>query len=697
MELRDYLKIIRRQFTVVVLVTLCVIAGYSVYFFYQEPTYSASSRIILQVPREWKQTPVFSMPNWNTRVSLIESSPVAKRTADQINSEGFDISPGQIQSGINTTTRENMDFIDISYQGRNPETVLAVLQTLPEIFLEYDRKNNINTLNSAKQNLSSNLSQAETKLQELESQLANYRRKHQIHSPDKQLNENLQKSYDINDKKLKLRYQKQELNKKIRSYRDRLRREGLEDDNISDEDFLALSKDSLQNLRSRLTSARLKLDELKNKYGPKHPERKALEKRIKTMEDDLRERVKRHIDNLPFEASQDLREKISKITLERNLLETRINLQEKRQQNIEKRLKTISRNQSQLFKLKRRLDLQEKRVQEARKNLNQVEYNLSLIGESGQIVSLPEKTNESYPADTETYGFVALVGIMLGISTGTFLEYLNDKIETKFDVKRYLNLPVLGTIPTVDPDTINLINSSLKTPLSEKYHTISVRLEHSLLQKSGQNTLLVTSSITGEGKSITATNLAVSLAREGDKVLLIDFDLRDPTIHKNFELMNSEGTSTFLSGAVQAEKELDTLKSGAEMTRSEVNEKTVDLIQKSTQVDNLDVIPSGPIPSNPIQQIKNDRSSKLLEITSKHYNIVLLDSPPLNSVVDPIILSKRTDASLLVLGSGMVSKGEVQHAKHLLDEVNVSILGTVLNNVSLAPEDYYSYYTQEDQ
>ncbi|MFB6346083.1 MAG: AAA family ATPase [bacterium] len=591
MDLRDYYEIILKRRWIILFVSICVVAGYSLFFFTQTPTYTARGRLLLRLPPEWQDMPVISMPSWQTRVSLVRSKPVLEKASRRLKKKGLSIAPGSIQGGLRISPEENTDFIDIYYTGKDPEKAKHIVKAVMKSFLKYDRKSNSTSLANAEEALNGAIVEARRKLQQRETQVAKLRK---------------------------------------------LRRVSRQVDRLENE-----------------------FEKVENRFGTKHP--RWIEK-------------KRELD----EKNSQLHRQYRKYFPEKYSTDASI--------------EELKVDESELNQAERNLQLASNRLSELQNSLDQVTFNKSLIGQSANSISTPDSTSISYPTNYKTYGFVIMAGVILGISTGAFLEYFDDRLVTKFDIHRYLGIKVLGEIPDVQDDEINLLKSPQKTPLSERYHSISILIEHSLLRRQTRNSLLITSSIEGEGKTTTCVNLAVSLAREGERVLLIDMDLRDPQIHKTFGLMNSEGSSSILTGSLELEHAMFESDDNSPEDGN-LSWDYVEPLIEGTPQSGLDVLPSGPLPSNPIQAIKSDYTENLIQLAKDNYSLILIDSPPLNSVVDPVILSTLVDGVLMVLESGRSRTGDSQHAMHLLEDVDANILGIILNKMKRQIPAYYSYYS----
>ena len=169
---------------------------------------------------------------------------------------------------------------------------------------------------------------------------------------------------------------------------------------------------------------------------------------------------------------------------------------------------------------------------------------------------------------------------------------------------------------------------------------------------------MVASAESGEGKTTTISNLAVTYAQEGKKVLLIDADLRNPSLHQVFSLPNHVGLSSVLS-----------------------NQYAVEEVLRDSYIDNLQVFTSGPIPPNPSEMIGSNRMKSLMEKLENQYDVIMFDTPPVLTVTDALIVSSLCDGVLLVVHAGKVKKELVKKTKAHLEHVNARILGVILNNL----------------
>ncbi len=208
-----------------------------------------------------------------------------------------------------------------------------------------------------------------------------------------------------------------------------------------------------------------------------------------------------------------------------------------------------------------------------------------------------------------------------------------------------------------------------KSPGAEAYRTLRTNIQFCSLDKPIR-TIAVTSATPGEGKSTTAINLATAFANAGQKVILIDADLRRPMVHKVFHLDNNKGLTTILVSS----------NSSFESAIAE------------TQVDGLYIIPSGPIPPNPAELLGTQRFRDLLSTLCEYTDVIIIDTPPVMAVTDAAVVGSRVDGVVLVVNSGSTPRPTVVQAKAAMESVKANILGVVLNQVDRTSGDYYYYY-----
>ncbi|MBD7916608.1 CpsD/CapB family tyrosine-protein kinase [Clostridium sp. Sa3CUN1] len=215
-----------------------------------------------------------------------------------------------------------------------------------------------------------------------------------------------------------------------------------------------------------------------------------------------------------------------------------------------------------------------------------------------------------------------------------------------------------------------IVEKEPKSIAAESYRTLRTNIQYSSFDKE-YRVIVVTSSEPGEGKSTTAGNLALSIAQDNKKVILIDCDLRKPSIHKKFKISNLVGLSDVIVG----------------------KEELTKVVHRYNK--NLVILTSGKIPPNPSEMLSSKTMSNLLESLKETFDYIILDTPPVQAVTDSQILSTKSDGTILVVRAERTKKESVQNAVNLLKKVNANIIGTVLNGVDGSRNKYYYYYGEK--
>lgn len=260
------------------------------------------------------------------------------------------------------------------------------------------------------------------------------------------------------------------------------------------------------------------------------------------------------------------------------------------------------------------------------------------------------------------------LGMFLGLMFGFLVDYLDDTIKSPEDVKGH-ELTFLGTIPRFKRRESPIIfKRNPKDLMCESYRTVRNSIKFASIDKV-INSLLVTSSIAGEGKTTTLVNLGISFTSEGKEVLLIDTDLRRPEVHSMFGLPNSIGVTNILAGEAEIEEAI-----------------------KKTDIEGLSVLTSGPIPLDPGRLLESQKMQQLIKELIQKYDLIIFDSPPVLIVHDAVVLAGYVDGSILVLESRKITLPALTQALALLSQANIQPIGAILNKVRIERGGYYNYY-----
>ena len=260
-----------------------------------------------------------------------------------------------------------------------------------------------------------------------------------------------------------------------------------------------------------------------------------------------------------------------------------------------------------------------------------------------------------------------IIGLMTGIFMAFFLEYLDNTIKTPRDIKRYLGLSVTGIVPLIEKELV--LYEEPGSFAAESYRALRTNIQ-SLKTDKKNKIISFTSSFPNEESSTVVANIATSIAKAKEKVLLIDGDLRNPSIHKIFDLDNHIGLSNILNDNIDYKNAINEIK-----------------IEK-----NLHILTSGSTISNPAELLSSNEMKEFIEKARDDYDMVILNTPSLGIMTDAAVISTIVDGTILVYEVGESNVDEAKMGKALLEKVNANILGAVLNKMPTTEKGYYKYY-----
>jgi len=259
-----------------------------------------------------------------------------------------------------------------------------------------------------------------------------------------------------------------------------------------------------------------------------------------------------------------------------------------------------------------------------------------------------------------------IVGLIVGVGLAFFIEYLDTSVKTIDDVERALQSPVLGVIPQ---NVGSLLQEGPESPHAEAYRVLRTNVLFSR-KREDANSLTVVSGGAGEGKSTTIFNLSIVFAQNGERVLLVDSDLRRPSLHKLLSVSNSIGLTSYLLG-----------------------QNTLEQVIQTTSIPTLDFLPSGKLPSSSLGILNSTQMKDFIREAKRRYDFVFFDSPPIMGVSDASILASEVDLAVLVVQYRKYPQAMTLRAKQMVEKVGGTLLGVVLNNINISQDSYYYYYS----
>jgi polysaccharide biosynthesis transport protein len=259
-----------------------------------------------------------------------------------------------------------------------------------------------------------------------------------------------------------------------------------------------------------------------------------------------------------------------------------------------------------------------------------------------------------------------IIGLVVGIGLAFFIEYLDTSVKTIDDVERSLQSPVLGVIP----QNVGLIlDEGTESPHAEAYRVLRTNLLFSR-KDDKLNTVAVVSAGAGEGKSTTVCNLAAVFAQSGQRILMVDSDLRRPTLHKMLKVTNNLGLTNYL-----------------------LKQNTLEEVVQTTSLPTLDFLASGKLPSSSLGILSSAQMKDLISELKQRYDFVFFDSPPIMGVSDASILASEVDMTLQIIQYRRYPQPMNIRAKQLIEKVGGNLVGIVLNNINMSQDESYYYYS----
>lgn len=272
------------------------------------------------------------------------------------------------------------------------------------------------------------------------------------------------------------------------------------------------------------------------------------------------------------------------------------------------------------------------------------------------------------PIRSKIYLIALVVGILLPVARIAAKEVFNNKIGTKADIERLTKVPIAGEVSHSYDPLLVVVKKDSKTVLAEQFRALRTNLQF-LLPNDTSRTILITSSMSGEGKSFVSSNIAAAIALSGKKVVLMELDLRKPKLSRAFGIENKTGFSNYMAGLADIDN----------------------IIVPSGVADNIYIIPSGPIPPNPSELLMLPKMEQLFENIRNRFDYIIIDTAPVGLVTDAQIISKHSDVVLYIVRQGYTYKQQLRHADNLYKTGKLPHMNLIVNDVKLSKSSEYGY------
>jgi succinoglycan biosynthesis transport protein ExoP len=652
---------------------------------------------------------------------LLKSIPLLQGIQQKLSDQSFSVDIKQLSEWLTLSSpKDSANVIQLTAKANTPEQAQAIANISAEAYVTKLSEMKKSELGQGLEFLKQQMDQIETKSKETERALSTFKDKEGIIASTSETDSNglLGRLGNIQSDLLQAENDAELTNTQLQTI-EKLIEEKKKFAKTSSASGISAQMDQI---REKIINLQLELSNKLETQTDKHPEVINIKKKIEAAQAQLDLELSKMFAETgtssldPLTELQGLMQQYVTLTVELKSMEKRAILMKDRLNQFRSEHPELASKQVELMQLER-----QSRVYEQAYSTLTSKYEDMRLMEQMKVAGLkvidpaPLPGSPISPKINMSLAMGALLGLLLGIMLVFFLHYIDDTINTEEDALRYLYLPVLGTIPKITPYEVpetainrrddktanngktrrNSGNSSKKSRnemqsllghsilyapknshksnAKESYRNLAVNIQFASVDKPIKS-LLVTSSIPGEGKTTTASNLAITMARPDMKVLLIDADVRRPRLHRILNQNRLPGLT-------------DILVSGIE------NENTLADCINPTSVNNLYLLPCGSHISNMESMLASQKMSDLIDALKDQYDMIIVDSPPILSVADSLTLGSKVDGVLLVLFSGKTDSKTANRSMDALKRVNANIIGTIVTDVDYAKHyGYYRYY-----
>lgn len=546
----------------------------------------------------------------------------------------------------------------LSVDDIDPLMAAALANSFTDAYMEFNLESKAQTTGEATESLESRLPDLDDKVQETQQQLTDFKKQHDVGA-------SFEEKQKLVDERIN-RINGELINVRIKKAQFKARNDAIaameKAANADDVQRAAQVPESVagaaQQLKMRLIETSADCEQLSERLGPEHP--KMVDCRIKE-----RNAKKAFDAEVGINLGRAQAEYANAVGVERNLLEELSQARSDAQE--------LANLEPAYAKLKRAHDTNTRLYEVALKSLKESGLsdrtrlnNISVLDAARPILA-PTKPNVRNNMVAALF-----IGLVLGFLLAFGLEFLDNTITTQEQIEERLGLSFLGILPTIgnegDGDRDLMVHTQPKSAAAECCRAVRTNLLF-MSPERPLKSILVTSAGPRDGKTTSAVSLAITMAESGNRVLLVDADLRRPRVHQAFKVPNGAGLSSLILGEGKLK---DTV--------------------KSSGVSNLSILTCGPVPPNPAELLHTDSFKALLGEMMNQYDRVIIDSPPVGAVADAVVVSTQVDGTLVVVKSGVTSRDMARRAVRALRDVNARIFGAILNDINLEDRQAGGYY-----
>jgi succinoglycan biosynthesis transport protein ExoP len=675
--LQDYLLILRERIWYIVVVFLVVFSSSLVFTLSQPKIFqgAASVQIFRHDPVVMQAQAVIdnevrSAEDLNTQVKVLESGTIIDKVADRIKGDDlraflapYEKGDGGEPLSVPSLLLKNRKIVPqrlslviaVQYEHSDPQIAAKVAEFFVDEYISYNASMRIEGSLKASEELKVQADEQRRKVDEFAAKLQAYREKNNLISLDSRkdiVNETLKKlNLDASDARAKLSAAEIRWTQ-VKEHR----ASGAE---LTDLPFIA-SNELIIDLSKKLADKNIEVSQLRKRYQEKHP---TLSQAIQSLNQTESE-YRRAIASAAAAIESDYQNAL------RNDQQARAALDAQQAESL-----ATDRFAGEYNQIDREMKTNEQFLQGLQARMKETSMTSTIETQNARIIdhAQPPKRPVS-PNIPLNLGLGFLGGIGLGLAFAFFVAYVDDRVKSSFDIEAIVGVPLIGIIPEIkrmdQQEKAQIVVNNADRQVAEAFLTLhsSLRLKD---ESKNAKVILTTSTIPGEGKSFLSTNIALTFAAHGERVVVVDCDLRKPNIHKSFRVENLKGVIDVITGTAPLD----------------------DVIVRNLHP-NFDVIPAGGRAKNPTQILNSKNFELMISDLKKRYDRVFIDTPPLAAVSDAMIVLPLCDGSIFTIFFNKVRRKAAQFAAKKLLEANVPVFGAVLNGLNLAVSGYYysQYY-----
>ena len=691
--LKDYLFLIRERIWYLVIVFFIIFLGSILYTFNKTKLYTAYATIellrddptVMNSASNLEQNEIRTAEDLNTHISKLESVSIIQGVEKRFQEDElaqfmapykgtFSFSGPLTAFEILSMNRKIIPrrmslMVNIAYTHPNPIMAAKIANLFGDEYINTMLSQNIDASMKAVEDLRKRAEQKKNRVEELELKLAEYRELKNAVSLDKQENIAAEELASLNQIKTSAKMTLDQAEIRWNLIQDYIKqgKELWELPFISDQLRVA-------SLIDQISAIRIAISTKSKRYREKHPEMKLLLQQLQESQSELEYAIQNVVDNVSamYTESKDNFEQASKRLLEK-----------------ERDMIELSKTRVEFNSLIRDLEVEHMTYQKLTALMAEEKIQVNIKNANARIIDKAFPPREDRPSSPNIFlnlagGFFG--GIIFGLGLVFAVALLDDKVKSVFDIEASLGLPILGIIPKVKKlDSVSkshIVTTTSNSHVKENFRSMLSYLKINDHSKNS-NVFLLTSTVPSEGKSFISSNLALSFAANGEKVLLIDGDLRLPNVAKSLQLENESGVLDHING-----------------------DSTIDPFIVKEVYPNFDVLPSGGKSKNPTAVLNDSKFESMLLKLRDNYDKIIIDTPPLAAVSDALNIVPLVDAVIYIIKYDSVKKSLANSCIRRLWESKTPVLGAVLNNVSLGLSTYYysqyaankkysAYYMQE--